>query len=311
MTKTMTRLGIREEFAMKPFQSMQSFKTFGVVVCLIVVAVFSLQTYFKRGMSGRLRSSADDIGDQYYQPPMYSLKKEVKTNINLAPEVFDRKIVRNVNLSLKVDNALSFQSQVTQYVKSFDGIVENSKVDRYGVNASGTIVFKVLPKHLELVIGQIKALGDLRSENSSAQDVTGQYVDTQARLDNWRVVRERLIKMLDERLAKVTDVLEVERELARVTGEIEAMESRLKVLAQTTSFATVSVAFFEEHSDAPKFLQGFSFKNRLRGTLESTISLAVDTFNGIIMIFGFLLPVGLCSLIGYGVYRLVRKLMKR
>lgn len=305
---------------MKPFYSMQSFRTFGLVACLIVVAVFTLQIYSNRVIQSRvrdastyMRSAADDIGDQYYQPNTYShaLEKKVTPSVSLAPEIPDRKIVRNVNLNMKVDNALSFQAQVTQYVKNVDGIIENSKVDRNGVNASGTIVFKVLPKHLELIIVQIKASGDLRSETSSAQDVTGQYVDTQARLDNWRVVRERLTKMLDERSAKVTDVLEVERELARVTGEIEAMESRLKVLSQTTSLATVTVTFFEEHSYARKFLDGFSFKQRLRATLESTISLAVDTFNGIIMIFGFLLPVGLCGLTGYGVYRLVRKLMKR
>ena len=43
----------------------QSTLEYAVLVVIIIGALLSIQFYLKRGIQGRLKSSADDIGDQY------------------------------------------------------------------------------------------------------------------------------------------------------------------------------------------------------------------------------------------------------
>ncbi|MBI3314678.1 MAG: hypothetical protein HYZ86_01875 [Candidatus Omnitrophica bacterium] len=43
----------------------QSTLEYAVLVVIIIGALLSIQFYIKRGVQGRLKSAADDIGDQY------------------------------------------------------------------------------------------------------------------------------------------------------------------------------------------------------------------------------------------------------
>jgi len=43
----------------------QSTLEYAILIVVIIAALISLQTYIKRGLQGRLKSSADDIGDGF------------------------------------------------------------------------------------------------------------------------------------------------------------------------------------------------------------------------------------------------------
>ena len=77
--------------------------------------------------------------------------------------------------------------------------------------------------------------------------MTSQYVDLQARLTNARNTEERLTDLLRNRTGKLSDVLEVERELDRVRGEIEQMEAERKTMASQVSFATLNATIREDY----------------------------------------------------------------
>lgn len=328
MDKTMARLGIKEDEKMTKFNLPRfNFKA-GVLVVLVVMVFFTSQVYLKRGLQGRLHSSADDIGYQYsvgstkttsQYEPYYQQSSYQRRNANggslpansgsPALEVIDRKIIRTVDLKILVKNYLQAQGAIVNSVRKFDGLVLNSQVSQYANGSNGNIVFQVLPKNLDAVILEIKSFGELQSEASKADDVTGQYVDTEARLKNMRAVRERLSQLVAEKTAKVTDVLEVERELTRVTGEIEAMEARLKYLSQTSSMATVTVNFYEK--PIVQVARGFSIVDSFRGTLRTAMEVSVNTFNAVIIVIGFLVPVAFWSLLIWVAYLIWKKVTKK
>jgi hypothetical protein len=77
--------------------------------------------------------------------------------------------------------------------------------------------------------------------NIEAQDVTDEFLDTEVRLKNARAMRDRLQQLLEK--AAVKDALEIEKELGRVTQEIERMEGRLKVLRDKIAYSTITVSF--------------------------------------------------------------------
>ena len=43
----------------------QSTLEYAVLIIIVIGALLAIQSYIKRGVSGRLRQAADDIGDQY------------------------------------------------------------------------------------------------------------------------------------------------------------------------------------------------------------------------------------------------------
>jgi uncharacterized protein (UPF0333 family) len=43
----------------------QSTLEYAILIIIIIGALLSIQVYIKRGVQGRLKSAADDIGDQY------------------------------------------------------------------------------------------------------------------------------------------------------------------------------------------------------------------------------------------------------
>lgn len=103
------------------------------------------------------------------------------------------------------------------------------------------VVIRVPRDRFDEAIHKVESLGDVLHRAISAQDVTDQYVDLQARLKNAYVMRDRLTDLL--KLAMVKDALEIEKELGRITESIEQMEGQLKLLGDKVAYSTLSVSF--------------------------------------------------------------------
>jgi uncharacterized protein DUF4349 len=91
-------------------------------------------------------------------------------------------------------------------------------------------------------------LGDVIHRDETVEDVTEQFLDMQTRLKTKRAMQERLQQLLAQ-AKNVEEALAVERELARITEEIESMEGRLKVWRELVSFSTITVVFQAQPTD--------------------------------------------------------------
>jgi hypothetical protein len=103
------------------------------------------------------------------------------------------------------------------------------------------ITLRVPRARFEEAIKKIETTGDVVHRDIEAQDVTDEFMDTEVRLKNARAMRDRLQQLLEK--APVKEALEIERELGRVTQEIEHMEGRLKVLKDKIAYSTITVTF--------------------------------------------------------------------
>ena len=105
-----------------------------------------------------------------------------------------------------------------------------------------TIIIRVPSKKFQSMLESIGAIGDVLHREVTVEDVTEQFYDLQIRLKNLRAVRDRFEQLL-QRAKTVEEALKVQRELERVTTEIERMEGRLKVLKELIAFSTITVEF--------------------------------------------------------------------
>jgi hypothetical protein len=102
-------------------------------------------------------------------------------------------------------------------------------------------------KYLEAQTAVVK-LGDVLHRDETVEDVTEQFLDVQTRLKTKRAMQERLQQLLAQ-AKNVEEALAVERELARITEEIESMEGRLKVWRELVAFSTITVMFQARPAD--------------------------------------------------------------
>lgn len=89
---------------------------------------------------------------------------------------------------------------------------------------------------------------EVKERRIEREDKTLQVVDVEARLKNLGDLRDRLRKLLESRPGALKDVLETERELARVQGELDAMAAQRKALANETEKILLNVEYRPEAS---------------------------------------------------------------
>jgi len=162
-----------------------------------------------------------------------------------APDT--RKLIRNAQLDLEVKSFQSAMDQITALTKAAGGYVDTSNSQKGGNGKlQGTVVVKVLPENLDDFLLKLRDLGVVKNQSVSTDDVTKDYFDTQARLDNSRRMEAQLQDLLKHANSKVSDLLQVERELGRVRGEIEQMQGQLKLYDFQVQYATVTMQMREK-----------------------------------------------------------------
>ncbi len=79
----------------------QSTLEYAVLIIIIIGALLSIQVYIKRGIQGRLKGAADDIGDQF--SPGFTNMKTVKATDSKTSETF----LNGVTKSLLLEDEIS------------------------------------------------------------------------------------------------------------------------------------------------------------------------------------------------------------
>ncbi len=106
---------------------------------------------------------------------------------------------------------------------------------------SASFTLRIPEASLDAVLDSLATLGSVANRTESAEDVTEQSIDLDARLQSLIATRDRLRKLHDS-ATTVAEVITVEHELARVQGEVDSLEGRLKYLRSSAALATVQLS---------------------------------------------------------------------
>ena len=168
-----------------------------------------------------------------------------------APVDLDRHLIKMAQISLQTDDPAAAAQNLTQSVVSRGGYVANLQESTNGLGQrSLQMEVRVPAAALDETLRQLEPLGKLLNKHISTQDVTEEYVDTNARMRNLKKTEERILDHLN-RLATLDDILKVEQELSRVRGEIEQMEGRLRFLDHRIDFSSIQVSLIEAAKAEP------------------------------------------------------------
>jgi len=85
--------------------------------------------------------------------------------------------------------------------------------------------------------------GRIQNQSQSAEDLTSEIYDIEARLEAKRVLRTRLIALLERENASVEEMVQVERELSNVQGDIEGTEARIRSMRGRVSMSALGLNY--------------------------------------------------------------------
>ena len=137
----------------------------------------------------------------------------------------------------EVDKSLA---EVEALAKSLGGFLSR--------RTDNEITIRVPAAQFDDALKGIASKGDVLTRNVQVEDVTEEFLDVMLRLKNARQVRERIAQLLAN-AKNVEESLEVERELNRLSAEIERLEGRLKYLRNRARYSTITVTFQPERVD--------------------------------------------------------------
>lgn len=164
-----------------------------------------------------------------------------------------RKVIFTGAIALEVDEYAAAETQLLALVKAAGGYVANQSSSKFASGGlRGSIEVKLPPEKLDAFIAEVKKLGDLRSESRQGQDITLEYTDLTSRVKVKQQLESELLGLLHSSSPRLSDKLEVERELARVREEIETIQGRLKYYDAMVAMATLTVELMEPATVAPE-----------------------------------------------------------
>ena len=216
------------------------------------------------------------------------------------PDVPTNMIIRTATAAVEVDSLQPAIVQVRLLATRLGGYVAGSGIETGKDQLrQANIELKIPAARFDEALSGLTPIGKLESVNVDAEDVGEEFVDVNARMDNARRLERRLIDLLATRTGKLKDVLDVERELARVREEIDRYEGRIRYLKAHTAMSTLSVNVHEPLpvvGTAGKSVMGEAFTQSWRNFVV-LVSLGVQSL-------GVVLPLGL---IAGGVWFVLRR----
>ena len=157
----------------------------------------------------------------------------------------DRKIVKTAQLSLVVGDPAKAAEAARAVAEQFGGYAVSLRV---GTQESGRaqLTIRVPAAQFEEARAALHKLGSrTEDEQIQAEDVTRQYVDTEAALKSYRAEQEQYLQIL-RRAGSVKDVLAVTEKLADVRERIERTEAEFRSLSQQVAMASFTISLRSE-----------------------------------------------------------------
>lgn len=216
-------------------------------------------------------------------------------------------LIKQAQLSLVVDSVDDSLKRASQLIRSHQGDIldlQDNQIE--AVQRTAYLRIRVPQSNLDSLLADLGNLGNIQQQGLSAQDVSTQIVDAQARLRNLRKSEESLLKIM-ERSGEISHVLEVSRELSRVRQQIEQIDAQVQNLQNQVRYSTVDLTLAAAVASQPI---GRPLGETIGATWQDATQSVGDLTVGLMQVglwllaySPYLLVVAIAAVVGYQVRR--------
>ena len=180
----------------------------------------------------------------------------------------ERKIIKNGNISIEVDNVIDSMNRITEIAQALGGYVVSS--NKYSNDEThATVAIRVPAKRFDEAFEKIREIAiETPYENKESMDVTEEYTDLEAQLRNLEATEAQYLELL-KKAENVEDMVTVQRELSYIRGEIERIEGRMRYIDRTSDMSYIEVHIGEVQSlKQKKWNPGQAFTSAVNGFIS-------------------------------------------
>jgi len=160
-----------------------------------------------------------------------------------AAQDLGRSIIFTADMVVAVTDVEDATAEAISLIEGRGGVLFGQQT--VGVpEPSSTLTFRVAPADFQDALAALSTLGEVRSQNVSADDVTGLVVDLESRISTAEVSVERLRALIEEAqdLKTITDL---ETQLLERETLLETLRGQLRTVRDRVDLATITATFTE------------------------------------------------------------------
>ena len=213
--------------------------------------------------------------------PLYSASDSVTQEVSA-----DQKLIKRVNMDAETEDLEALLPLLLEEISALNGYVESQEIyNGSSYSASyryrhAQLTIRVPAENLDNLVSQVRGASNVVSYNESVEDVTLTYVDMETRILVLETERDRLLELM-EQAETMSDLLEIEARLTQVRGNLESINSQLKVLQNQVNYATIELyinqvkAYTEVEEQTVWQRIGSGFKKNLQNMGEDLVDFFV------------------------------------
>jgi len=224
----------------------------------------------------------------------------------------NRKIIRNIDLSLVVDDINKTIENISNLVDQMNGFVVSSSISgEETINMSGYITIRIPTENVDQTLKLVKNMSvRISNERSYTTDVTEEFIDLTARVNNLKATESQLVKLLDK-AEKIEDILAIQRELTSMRGQIESLEGRINYINRTSSTSLISITLSPTIDNKPIYDKSWTPLNTIKSALRG-LSGFFESFLDLLIWIAIFSPIWLIiSGLTLFIYKRIRKRFKK
>lgn len=218
------------------------------------------------------------------------------------------KIIYTVSINYETKDFDKSLEVLNEKINEYNGYIVNRYIYTYDVDngyIDGQYTIRIPASSYRDFLNDKDAIASVTSLNESANDITSEYIDLSARLENLKL-EEKTIQGLLDKANEIADILEIETKLSEVRGDIESYESRIKYYDTLTDYATIDIYI----SQVKKYTANKSFIEKLGDTFKDSFNSFKNALSGLLDILIYALPYLLIALVLFFIIRKIRNKQK-
>jgi hypothetical protein len=131
---------------------------------------------------------------------------------------------------------------------------------------------------------------EVKSETSSGEDVTAQYVDLQSRLKNLQAAEAQLDEIMKS-ATNTEDVINIFNQLTAYREQIEVVKGQIKYYEEAAALSSITVSIIAEEKEKPIEIGGWKPSGVAREAVQDLIYFYQDFVDFMIYFVIYTLPV--------------------
>lgn len=162
------------------------------------------------------------------------------------PTQIGRDIIFTAEMTVAVTDVSAAGEEATREIQRLGGFLFGQHTNG-SPNPTSVLTFKVQPEDFQPALAALGSIGEVRSQNVTASDVTERIVDLESRIATAAASVDRLRILLTE-ATDIDSIVELESELLVRETELETLRGSLRTLQDQVALATIVVSLTEAAS---------------------------------------------------------------